>query len=769
MEEKYPKLRDDLIISRQEQGGQTVFFIKDPLTDRYFRLREPEYFLAGLLDGKTGREGMLAAFEAKFGLKIKPEQLEGFISGLKAKFFLESSLSEYTLSHRKKERAGRSLIDRLLYVKLKAFDPQRFLEWLYSRFRFTLSMPFIFFASIIIIAGLLQAYALAGEIPINIYHIFGLSSVPVIIIAVFLVVALHELAHSIVCRHFGGKVSEMGFLLLYFQVCFYCNLSDSYLFEKKREKILTILAGIYFQAFLGGLTLLLWRILKTGTVFSDILFITAAISLVTLLFNLNPLLKLDGYYLLTDLVEIPNLRGKAFGYLKRRLKAVFLAPDENHIKPTAREKRIYLTYSLLALLYSIVLFYFLGSILYRLLVGKWGGGGFLLFLAIVGVIFSEPIRKTIKSTGRLFTGQGVSMPKSKRFYIWNAILLILIVLAIVIPVDLKINAPLTVNPLESFVIKGGSSGQLETKWFRGGAFQKPVSRVYQFSISDFAVLDIKSSLAIGARVDSGQVLLQISSDHFTSQLEQTRAEIEKAEAEYKLLLSDPKTAELARAKAALEEARLTQINVENEYQRARKMHDKNLISDEEMEIFETSRYVQNKKVDIVQSEYDLLREGPKAEELLKQDAEIKRLTLIAESFERQIDDCIIRAPFGGVLTTFGLESEIISLARSDSVEAAIRVPEEQIDILATGQRVKCRVAGYPQVSFEGEIITVIANAQAQDNKLHFRAISVIPNKDGLLKGGMTGYGKIYCGKTSVAGNLARKFVRFFRVEFWSWW
>ena len=124
------------------------------------------------------------------------------------------------------------------------------------------------------------------------------------------------------------------------------------------------------------------------------------------------------------------------------------------------------------------------------------------------------------------------MPKSKRFYIWITILLILAVLAIVIPVDLKINAPLTVNPLESFVIKGGNSGRLETKWFRGGAFQKPVSRVYQFSISDFAVLDIKSSLSIGARVDSGQVLLRISSDHFTSQLEQTRAEIEKAEAEW---------------------------------------------------------------------------------------------------------------------------------------------------------------------------------------------------------------------------------------------
>jgi len=223
---------------------------------------------------------------------------------LEDKYFLESALSEYSVARKVEYSVKRSFIDRILYVKLKAFNPANFLEWLYFRTRFTLSAPFIILSSAIILVGLMQAWALADSLPITIYQIFGLSTLPIILIAIFIVVALHELAHSIVCRHYGGKVHEMGFLLLYFQICFYCNLSDSYMFDKKYKKINTILAGMFFQAFLGSATLLLWRILKTGTIFSELLFLTASVSLITLLFNLNPLLKLDGYYLLTDLVDI---------------------------------------------------------------------------------------------------------------------------------------------------------------------------------------------------------------------------------------------------------------------------------------------------------------------------------------------------------------------------------------------------------------------------------------------------------------------------------
>jgi putative peptide zinc metalloprotease protein len=769
MNEKYPKLRDDLIISRQVQAGQTVYIVKDPVTNRFFRLRDPEYFLASSLDGKTSSDTILQNFREHFGIDIKAEQLDAFVKALGNKNFLETFQAEYEVSRPIAYETEQSFLARILYIKLKAFDPANFLEWLYGKFRFLLSPPVVVISLIITVAGFLQAIAISSEMPHTVYQIFRLSSIPVIIIAVFVVVALHELAHAMVCRHFGGKVHEMGFLLLYFQVCFYCNLSDSYLFEKKSQRILTILAGIYMQAFIGAVSIILWRVLKTGNFFSDILFLTASIAFVTLLFNLNPLLKLDGYYLLTDIAEIPNLRQKAFGYLKSLLKSTFVKPDNYRYRFSRHERRVFMIYSLLAILYSAILFYWVGGMVYRMLVGNWGGFGFILFLLLVVIIFNEPLRKLIKLPARTFSRQGVSMPKSKRFYIWLTVFAALIALAFLFPVSLKINAPVTIEPLEKFIIKGGSNSQLETNWFKGGIYQKPINRVYQFSISDFAVLDIKPTLSAGAEVDSGEILLEISSNHFQSQLDQTNAEIDQAKAEYGLLLSDPKTAELARAKASLDEETLRQINVEQEYQRAKKMHDKNVISEEEWEGAKTARYVQNKKVDIAQSEFDLLKAGPKSEELLKQDAEIKRLQAKAKYLEEQIAACTIRAPFSGKLTLFGIPGELISLAQTDSMEVNIRVPEDQIDILQVGQEMTFRVAGYPRKSFYGKIDKVITVAHNSAKSNHFIAISTVPNSSELLKGGMDGYAKIYCGKTSVAKNVGRKLIRFFRVEFWSWW
>jgi hypothetical protein len=107
--------------------------------------------------------------------------------------------------------------------------------------------------------------------------------------------------------------------------------------------------------------------------------------------------------------------------------------------------------------------------------------------------------------------------------------------------------------------------------------------------------------------------------------------------------------------------------------------------------------------------------------------------------------------------------------RTDTIETVIAAPEEDIDVLAVGHKTALKVTGYPTKRFDGIVVKIQETAIADDEQNVFAVTSLVPNTDGLLRPGMSGYAKVYCGKRSLGGKLMRRVVRFFRVEFWSWW
>ena len=138
-----------------------------------------------------------------------------------------------------------------------------------------------------------------------------------IYITVSIVTALHELAHAVTCRHFGGRVQDMGFPLMYFVPCFYCNVSDTYLFKEKRQRLWVIFAGGFFELFIWATAVLAWRLVAPEAFLSRVFFIIVAVGAIKTFFNFNPLIKLDGYYLLADYLGIANLRKEALSGLGR--------------------------------------------------------------------------------------------------------------------------------------------------------------------------------------------------------------------------------------------------------------------------------------------------------------------------------------------------------------------------------------------------------------------------------------------------------------------
>src|SRR5262249_52104990 len=188
------------------------------------------------------------------------------------------------------------------------FDPDRLFTWLAPRLWFFWTPMFLIVsAGCILWAALLlwmNRYEMVGQVA----QAWRWQTVALVWLTLLVVTTGHEFAHGLTCKHYGGEVHEVGFLLLLLMPCFYCNVSDAWLFREKSKRLWVTLAGGYFELFLWALAVFAWRLTLPGTLLHHMAFVVVSVCGLQTLFNGNPLVKLDGYYLLSDWLEIPNLQ-----------------------------------------------------------------------------------------------------------------------------------------------------------------------------------------------------------------------------------------------------------------------------------------------------------------------------------------------------------------------------------------------------------------------------------------------------------------------------
>ena len=119
--------------------------------------------------------------------------------------------------------------------------------------------------------------------------------------------SIHELGHGLMCKHFGGECHEIGFMLLVMTPAMYCNTSDSWLLPNKWHRIAIGGAGMYVEIVMAAICTFIWWHTQPGVIHYMALNVIFLCSITTLLFNANPLLRYDGYYMLSDYLEIPNM------------------------------------------------------------------------------------------------------------------------------------------------------------------------------------------------------------------------------------------------------------------------------------------------------------------------------------------------------------------------------------------------------------------------------------------------------------------------------
>src|SRR5436190_12384808 len=160
----------------------------------------------------------------------------------------------------------------------------------------------------------------------------------------------------------------MGFMLIYFSPAFYCDVSDAWMFPNSRHRMAVTLAGGYSQLMLWGVCAILWRITEPDTLINHVMVVVVLFSGLQTLFNFNPLIKLDGYYMLSDYLEVPNLRSRAFDTL---WKWITRSPKRGKF----RDVRGVLLYGICAVIFSSTLLVTPYAPIYPCATANWAAGG----------------------------------------------------------------------------------------------------------------------------------------------------------------------------------------------------------------------------------------------------------------------------------------------------------------------------------------------------------------------------------------------------------
>lgn len=327
------KKRPDISARKQRYLGKSYWIVKDPVGLKYFRFQEEEYAILNMLDGTVSLDDIKKQFEAEFPpQKIKLEELQSFLGQLHQSGLILTSVNGQgrQLFKRRGERRRKELLQaatNILAIKFKGVDPERLLNWLYPKVAWIFSPVTVCLSVILMIAALslvlVQFDLFRSKLP-GFYQFFTPTNGLLLAAVLGCTKVLHEFGHGLTCKHFGGECHEMGVMILVLTPCLYCNVSDSWMLPSKWRRAAIGFAGIYVEVLLAAIATFIWWFTNPGLLNNICLNIMFISSVSTILFNANPLLRYDGYYVLADLMEIPNMRQKASSIANRKMGEWFL-------------------------------------------------------------------------------------------------------------------------------------------------------------------------------------------------------------------------------------------------------------------------------------------------------------------------------------------------------------------------------------------------------------------------------------------------------------
>jgi putative peptide zinc metalloprotease protein len=453
-----PRLRSHVRIHRHHYRGELWYVLEDRVSRRTHRFNAVAHYAIGLMDGRRTVQEIWDSAATRFGDDAPTQdEMIRLLGQLHAAEVLQSEatpdLAELLRRAKKGKRSTwkQNLLSPLA-LRIPLFDPDRFLErWLaWYRPLFGWLGALLWLA--VVGAGALAAAAHWDELTLNFSdRVLAPQNLLLMWLTFPLLKLAHEFGHACATKAWGGEVHEMGVMFLVLMPVPYVDATAANAFRQTRRRVVVGAAGMLVEVFIASLALFLWLEAQPGVAKAVLYNVMLIAGISTVLFNANPLLRYDGYYMLSDLIQIPNLRNRANQYLghlaETRLFGVQLPP----LEASRGEKRWFV-------------FYAIGSFLYRTFImlaiavfiaGEYMIVGVLLALWAVATSLVVPLARGI---GYLFTHSRLRRRRARALATTGAIAGAAALLLLAVPLPHWIRAEGVIWVPEGAQVRAGADG-----------------------------------------------------------------------------------------------------------------------------------------------------------------------------------------------------------------------------------------------------------------------------------------------------------------------
>jgi len=455
------KLKDALRFTMRQTGGGIEYLVEDEVTGRFFRVGLAQYTFMTMLDGRRTVSTALM----KTATLLRQHAIDENEAANLCKWAIESGLIESETgnsSARRKEQHDSAQKQKLvsylnpMMMRMPLFNPDPVVTTI-SRYCSFLISPL---GAVLWIVVVLWGFSLLArnwqEFWVDRVSSFGAVDFVWLAITWIILKVIHELAHSLACKRFGGRVHSCGILLLLMIPMPYVDVTTSWRFDNKWKRILVSAAGMLAEVFIAGIACYIWANSNPGPLQYHAGNVIISATLVTLMFNINPLMKFDGYYMLADFLEIPNLAIHGRQWLKGIFKWMYFGNKPTPLKEIGFRAIAVKAYGVLAMMWFFLIAIGLSLAASSLI------EGFGLIVAIIGCLMwvGIPLFKLCK-----YTLLGTDTENPNRFWFAGALSLTALLVGaflVAVPSPSVVSAPIVIDYEPLSIVRTNAAGFART-------------------------------------------------------------------------------------------------------------------------------------------------------------------------------------------------------------------------------------------------------------------------------------------------------------------